>query len=637
MKVILFHILFTLLFVTCNAQYELVPYGDFEYPGAGEVAGCPVDGESFFWPVQDSWTEIGHFSGYAPTFFSAEFTDGSLCDVPTNSYGTQIPQGGISVNKNYVGMQSGGLGGRRDGIKTKLSHPLRQGQQYVLRFDAVKKSNSDPEIEFRFGSNNDWEQAGCPSCSQSFMTISADGGVNNDEWASFSVSFIANDCDIEWLFIRMQSSVLSRKVLIDNISINDPCTAYHLCRGDFGSLDDVSCSNVHDAITPLTFFGCERIEDFTLEITPVGGQDPVRTIHVYYPNSTLSWDGRDDNGNYVANAIYTYTLDMKNSCQCRVMSHDFVKTDNPHLITSFATTEVNYGLFTVFQLQNVTQLYMEIKDDNYNLVSIVNVPNPSNAISWSGQDASGDFVAEGYYHYDIDLANPCESVHLDGLFYQVALGPSSLSSPNLDYSSYSKVIVCPYVFNYYSYDYAPLPCCPLTADWFIINKHITGIQDYKVGHNIIGVQDNVIEAGSDIYFQAGNEIILNSEFEVEMGSEFEAVILPCTGRMQNPLDSNENSENSNVYSQQHTTSGIEVTAQPNPGEGIFELNMAETANGPVLISVTDILGREVLSKEFSQAESNNLKLDLSGKGPGIYCCTIIISGEVISILKLIVQ
>jgi hypothetical protein len=57
---------------------------------------------------------------------------------------------------------------------------------------------------------------------------------------------------------------------------------------------------------------------------------------------------------------------------------------------------------------------------------------------------------------------------------------------------------------------------------------------------------------------------------------------------------------------------------PNPGSGLFNLKMAE-AQGPFTVSVTDLSGRILFSKDYQPVTSLfTTTLDLSEISPGIY-------------------
>lgn len=624
-----------------HAQVNMIPFGDFEGVAPHDAVSCNCntvcnDATFNFQSAPTTWAEVGGNGSFAPNLFSADNADcQSTFGVPDNDWGTQHPYGGITVNRNYVGLQSTSI--ERDGIKIQLTHKLLKGHQYILRFVAVKKSNLDPEVEFRIGKDDGWDQGNCPDCSQSFMTIGTDGGTNNDQWQNYSVSFIPDDCDYEWLMIRLQLNPGTRRMLIDNISIDDPCGAPYICAEGYGDVQNITVQEQHNDLHPLTFFHLENVENFYLTIETIQGQI-VRTIFHPYPPSTYEFDGMNENGFLLPHASYKYTLYVNNTCQCmQIIDGIFSITGTPDCIGGAPYYfDVPFEAITAIDLANVTRLEMIIHENNGPEVRRIDVPNPADEVAWNCRDNSGDFVAEGWYTCDIYTESPCGNrcVFTDP-FYIVALTSLSPVSPNVDYTSHPKTIDCPII----SFDDAPPVCCGFIVDWYIQDKHISGEQDYKINHDIVAVQNNVVEAASDIYFQAGNEIILNPEFEVQVGAEFEAVILPCTGRLMNPdlVEAENESDSLTEIIAENSNRGSKIIPNPNTGEFILEFD--ELTAEVITISITDLLGRVVYTEQVNNPSSGKVQLliDISGLGSGIYSCSVKEGEQQVAVHKIIVQ
>lgn len=636
--------IFTLLFITAsisihaNAQSNLVPFGDFEGIVPHDEPSCncnTVCNEAVFnfQSTSTSWTAFGITETKSPNLFSADNSDcQSSFGVPINNWGTQHPAGGVTANRNYVGLESSAT--ERDGIRVRLKHKLLSGHQYVLRFLAVKKSNLDPEIEFRIGRNDTWEQGSCPSCSQSFMTIGADGGSNDDQWQNYSVSFIPDDCDYEWLMIRLKLNPGTRRILIDNITIDDPCGEAFLC-GDYGNLDNITVNGLHNANLPLTFFHLENVENFHLTIRLANGQT-VATRFVPYPPSTYQFDGRNDQGVLLPFGNYTFTLVANNSCQCmKVINAPFAITGTPQL-SAFVGFDFIYGVLTVYKLNDVTHLHMRISDALGNDVRIIDIINPANQVAWDGRNATGSYVATGLYHYDIITESPCGDRFFSDNFTQLNLTQATQFSPNIDYSSYPKIVSCS---GDNSYDEAPPACCGFIVDWYISDRHIGGLQDYKINHDIVAVQNNVVDAGSDIYFQAGNEIVFYPEFEVEYGAEFEAVILPCAGRLMNPELIGTENESDSVVEIANVNRELGSRIFPNPSSGEFILELDSLSSDAITISISDISGRVVYEEQVNNPRSSKMQvlIDISALGSGIYLCSVKEQGRLKTVNRIVVQ
>jgi hypothetical protein len=63
----------------------------------------------------------------------------------------------------------------------------------------------------------------------------------------------------------------------------------------------------------------------------------------------------------------------------------------------------------------------------------------------------------------------------------------------------------------------------------------------------------------------------------------------------------------------------DLVVYPNPSKGIFNLNSTFTKNQNITISVTDIFGRELFTKNQNALQGeNNFKLDLSTFQEGVY-------------------
>jgi hypothetical protein len=632
----------TLLFFACSTtsygQQELVPYGDFEGMTPQDPEGNECNPAVFWFPTDPiTWTEIGFVSTRAPSFFSADSPcDGTDFGVPDNSFGTQIPVGGTAANRNYVGLQSGPF--RRDGIKIKLKHKLRSGYVYTLRFNAVKKTSVNPQVEIRFGNSNDWDFGNCSNCSQSSFTVGTDGGANNDQWQSCAINFSPTDCDIEWLFIRLQITPTESKMLIDNISIEDPCGAPYICADGYGSLDNINTNGLHNGLQALTFYHLENVENFHLTIYDNLGQ-VVRTIVLPYPPPTYVFDGLNENGVPLPHGGYTYTLIVNNTCQClEIIEDDFAITGTPPpvILEAYIRLDPIYQAITAYNLDNVTFLQMKILDISDNEIRRIDVINPANEVAWDGKNNFGAFVATNYYICQVYTVDPCGDRFKEVTFFHLGLTSQSPISPDADYTSHPKTIVdCPM----FAYDDAPPPCCGFIQDWYISDKHISGVQDYKINHDIVAVQNVTVEASSDIYFQAGNEIVFYPDFVVEASAEFEAVILLCTGRMQNPNGSTEEE----VVLQQDTVIGTKGGSKgiftPNPSSGTFQIELAGIDEGYLELYVTDVYGRIVYSSIVpnQSAEKWNFTLDLNALGAGLYSCSIYQNEEQVLVQKLVVQ
>lgn len=610
-----------------KAQINLVPCGDFECV----VASINQCNTASFTAIPSTWSEFNSCSGSAPNIYSTDYLDCASLGVPNSDYGTQYPLGGLSANHNFLGMESHLLCG--EGIRIELSESLKEGQAYNLRFNAVKKSSNDPVIEFRLGANDNYVQADCPSCSQDFMSISTEGGPNNDQWGSYVISFIADRCDLQWLFLRLHDQFGGAKLFIDNISINDDCAEVNVCSPYLGNLLNVYSNNVHNSTDPLTFYNLGNVEQITVVIFTDLLQIPVRHLNVFYPNDFISWDGKDNQGDYVPNGNYSYIAVLSNNCHCRTIQGNFQKTGDFHIINATAGFYLAANAQTFYHLENVEDFELKIFDEDNNLVQLLSIIDPKPTVSWNGLNGAGSPVAAGSYSYECRLRNSCEELTLYGGLFQIL--PVDPQLAFLDYSSVPKQITCPYTFYYNPHASPPPPCCAQVGDLIINNRSIAGVKDFKLNHDIRVLGTSTVVAGSDIYFQAGHEISLSNEFSVQPGSQFAAVILPCTGRYgnPNPNDADQAQESElpiykTVLTDSLTQNQINVSIFPNP-----------TSDGRTMISIINsnyrqielynCFGQRVAVQTTKANDSSNVILE--GIDKGAYFLRVILeNGEFVS-------
>ena len=97
-----------------------------------------------------------------------------------------------------------------------------------------------------------------------------------------------------------------------------------------------------------------------------------------------------------------------------------------------------------------------------------------------------------------------------------------------------------------------------------------------------------------------------------------------------------------VYLEPNAVTEIEpfgkLTVFPNPSSGLFHLQLEAIANGPAMLSVTDLTGRVVFGEKFEAVANvpQRRKLDLSGTPSGLYFLKIT-SGERAGFVKLVVE
>lgn len=79
------------------------------------------------------------------------------------------------------------------------------------------------------------------------------------------------------------------------------------------------------------------------------------------------------------------------------------------------------------------------------------------------------------------------------------------------------------------------------------------------------------------------------------------------------------------------SSSLETLVFPNPSDGVFNLNIFHPGTGTAEVSVYDLNGRKLFSKQFRVTlNSNQFKLDLTGYPKGMYVLRINLNGSVLS-------
>jgi len=79
------------------------------------------------------------------------------------------------------------------------------------------------------------------------------------------------------------------------------------------------------------------------------------------------------------------------------------------------------------------------------------------------------------------------------------------------------------------------------------------------------------------------------------------------------------------------SNSIQAVIFPNPSSGIFNLNLSSPGQGIADISITDLNGKKLLSKQFKvNLTSTQFNFDLTGYPKGIYVFMATINGEHLS-------
>jgi hypothetical protein len=241
---------------------------------------------------------------------------------------------------------------------------------------------------------------------------------------------------------------------------------------------------------------------------------------------------------------------------------------------STSGSHTQYQPFTVFGLQNISEVILEIWTTNgQTLFNSIHIQNPPDKIAWNGKNSNGYELPPTDYHYKIYATNDCGTKFISDNF------PKTNAAPTVD--SY------PY-FNYNSVSKPPLPdCCVdhiVIQNQNLVQDKTIGAPDpllYKAGISITAGPTVVVNAESDVVFEAGDMIVLDAGFTVEAGANFSAIIEPCIDLSnKNMLTENHNNWNYNNYS------NLFETTNPEQQESISENNFFSIHPNPFNDSFT---------------------------------------------------
>lgn len=170
-------------------------------------------------------------------------------------------------------------------------------------------------------------------------------------------------------------------------------------------------------------FVLSKDADVILQIYDSSG-NPVKTIadaSFKSGTNTVSWDGKDENGNIVKDGIYKLNAGIKDSTGKTAYSYnDFITVDsssptvkinsvspNPFVLGTNSSVTVSYSL------SKPAKVNISIYDTKNALIKTVNSgiskAAGNNSASWDGTDTAGIQVIEGTYRVIITAAGPSGS------------------------------------------------------------------------------------------------------------------------------------------------------------------------------------------------------------------------------------
>ncbi|MFN3342625.1 MAG: T9SS type A sorting domain-containing protein [Flavobacteriales bacterium] len=543
--------------------------------------------------------------------------------IPENFYGTfphrlPIPQGGYG---RYVGLRRDNVQ-HKPGIYCKLKKKLKANHTYHLRFYAIRAdgNGASHELEIRFCKSDNWNNESSLNYGQ-IKEIKKDV-ISTSTWELIDIPFSVDDCDVEYLMIRLNPKP-GRKILLDDFELLDNCSVGKECSSTLSDdIDNINVNDEHTSTNPLTFSNLTSITTVTIVIEKLvgvnGGFIPVRYYYLTNPPPTFSWDGFDMLGNTLSNGIYRYFAYFTNDCRCIEKQKIFLKTGNPPGINLGVTfgTNIQSGAFTVYNLSQVHFLELIIKTVNGQNIRTITINNPTHAISWDGfMDGGYSAIASGgnNFIFQLKVSNNCATNRFSGNFYQQSLGTNAIE---FDYSDgpIKPIANCPFNFDERPFPRPPVPCCNLQPHLTLSNEILIGQAEYLLNQTITAGPNVVIERYADILFQAGVQINLLPGFVALPGSEFIARIAPCDRSYSNPVPQPSyvylNTDYDSIPDSKslEVVQPIEIIAYPNPtATGIFTLQMKNgTDSFQGNLDLFNVKGENVYSNRLTTSVAHSI-------------------------------
>lgn len=143
--------------------------------------------------------------------------------------------------------------------------------------------------------------------------------------------------------------------------------------------------------------------------------------------------------------------------------------------------------------------------------------------------------------------------------------------------------------------------------------------------------DVILANGSKVNFTAANVITITDGFWVQPGADFTAKILPCPNNFNRLINPNTNpdpnyiipapliADEDIVPDDEQINEIFNISIFPNPNNGQFNIQLSEDEELPTSISIQNILGQVVLTRDVT---SNNTQVDLNEAPKGIYMLLI---------------
>ena len=354
-------LLFLLLPSFIMAQTEnLIRNPGFEYKTNDASSTVPNYISQF--EYVDYWKQDMSSSGYnhSPDFFS---TTTQFLQIDYSTSAQVLPHSG----NYYAGMSQAEL------IQQEFSEvaELIEGKKYTISFYIQPMKNGNPNANWSSFTllsimlrKNKMKYESHTNNNNEYCTDLANDHVNEDGptlhladipinlssyplgvWTKISIDFDApsNAEDYDYVIFETNDNLdmCDSYICLDDFRFYQTGCAEDNCSQTSGIINAMASSENHNVYTPWWVDNLDNVSHAKIEIISSTGA-VVRVIEVFATNgikNRIYWDGRNANGNLIANAVYFFKVTLENECKTtnatvQVFVDDESYTD-PDLINPF--------------------------------------------------------------------------------------------------------------------------------------------------------------------------------------------------------------------------------------------------------------------------------------------------------------
>ncbi len=600
---------------------------------------------------------------------------------PNSKFGSNVQ---ASEGLNYVGLVdllneefSGG-----PNLRAELKYSTVKGVSYTFQMSFAKMNligqlaNTDGWDKVKEGKIVVWLGTETNEKGQKIFS----GNVENNDWETDYNNFESNK---NWTHLYVEYNPISAfqigtkskisGAFIDNLKLYESCeTPENQCLNKNYRRDllDVKLQKV-DLVDPNSYpeagnnqysngyiktiraTGLENVKRLEVKIYPNTSSSPIKTIDIYYPESTWVWDGRTESGNYAPEGNYRAIINaVSNDCwhNTNVDEKNFKLERHFSTMSLFSSINQQDGNTIVGGLSNVHNLNIKIYNAASQLVYNFDLLNPPNQIGFSTTalnsytNSNNAIISTGYYRLVLTASNNCDDKTFDfpsiGIFSTL---PDASNNVIYNWSSVPKNdFACPFTRNYNHNYLAPMDCCE--GNLFLQNVDIYNSWDVQIlgniniGPNVYfapGVVNNLYSAQQIILVPDANGVIVNNE----------TLLMPTTNlncelcKVFVVDDQNEDSDESEIGVIQKPVDTVQsdkgITLFPNPVERneniIVDMGSKKFDKDALQVALINGFGIESPMKlEF--ISQNQFIVKTSVEEPsGLYVLKIITKSEAFSI------